>query len=510
MRCAARAGLVLGLLMALAPARPLDVAAQEVVPGARRPRVTADLPPGHWAMDALRRAEGLGLLSRPLPLHGTLSLEHVREGLEEARQGGAARGGGVAALSAGWYARFLREFGGLAAGFDPATPVRVLGARLAAEGRVGNDLAAPGYGEVGDVRTGALPLDDEADVVLLGAVTGSLGQWGGYQAELSAGTDAVRLRRVEVAAGLGNWKLSVGRQPIRLAGSRAAGMVLSGSEPINRVQLRTARPAELPGPFRILGPASLQLFGGALWDDDERHEREPYMWGGSFSLQPHPRFGVAAHRAAMFGGRGYDEPVTARTFIDMLLGRVRNLGFENQIVSVEARFRIPSEAWVPLTAYFEWGTEDAAGAWWDVPARVFGLETPALPGLETLSLGGAYTSMAAHCCGNPPWYRHGAFEGNWAKGDRPLGLPLGGEGWEWRAYGGWDRLDAGYRVEADLIHRQRSGQNLYVPGRERSTGVEVRGSWWMRPSVQWMGEVRLENGAEWSEQWLGISANLYF
>lgn len=503
------AGLALGLLITLAPARPLDLMAQEVIPGGRETRVTADLSPNHWAAGALRRAEGLGLLSRPLPPHGSLSLEHVREGLAEAREMGAERGGGVARMTEGWYSRFQREFGGLAVGYDPAIPVSVIGARVAAEGWVGNDLAAPGYGEVGDVRTGALPVEDPSGIAVVGDVTGSFGDWAGYQAELSLGTDALKVRRAEVAAGVGNWKASVGRQPVRFAGSRATGMVMSGSTPINRLQVRTARPAELPGFLEILGPVSLQLFAGALWND-ERHEREPYLWGGSFSIQPFPRIRLAAHRAAMFGGRGYDEPVTVRTFVDMLLGRVKNLGFENQIVSVEGWFRLPTEELVPLTAYFEWGAEDAAGAWWDVPGRVFGLETPAVPGLEALSVGAAYTQMPEHCCGNPPWYRHGAFEGNWASGDLPLGLPLGGEGWEWRAYGGWDRLDAGYRIEADLIHRKRDGQNLYFPGRDESSGIEVRASWWERPGVEVVGEARLERGSEWTEQWLGLSANLYF
>src|SRR5690606_12830442 len=200
----------------------------------------------------------------------------------------------------------------------------------------------------------------------------------------------------------------------------------------------TARPVDLPWVLGLLGPVSLDLFVSRLWDDD-RHVREPFLWGGNLTLHPFSRLGLGVHRVVMFGGKGYDEPVTLKTFADMLIGRVANLGFENQLVSVEARLRLPTESWVPLTAYMEWGAEDAAGGWGDVPGRVLGLESPAIPGLQALSLGAVYPSMAAQCCGNSPWYRHHAFHGNGTAADRPLGHPLGGEGWEWAAYGALDR-----------------------------------------------------------------------
>jgi hypothetical protein len=278
--------------------------------------------------------------------------------------------------------------------------------------------------------------------------------------------------------------------------------------PLDRIELHSERPAELPGVLSYLGPTGLQLFLSRITDD--RHAREPYLWGGSLSIQPFPRFGVAVHRAAMFGGEGYDQPMTVKTIVDMLIGRVRGLGFENQIVSVEGRLRLPTEELIPLTAYLEWGAEDAAGGWWDVPARVIGIESPALPFDRRVSAGAAYTSIEPHCCGNPPWYRHGAFPGGWAAQDRPLGHPLGGEGTEWLMYAGFDQAGRGVRFDAEIFRRDRSGQNLYVPGREESVGGELRAVWRPRPWLDVELGMQGESGDGWSEHDLRLGANLFF
>ena len=462
------AGPLLGALLALLAARPTVLPAQEVIPGGHPLPVTTEVAPDHWVMDALRRAQALGLLERPLPFRGAVAVDEAIDLLEGARAVAGSRGAGVERLVGGWHERFMREYGGLASR-DPEG-WRLLGLRAGMEGRAGGGEAAPGFGEVRPWRTGALALDDGAELAVGFEATASLGERVGLLVQPEVASEEVRLRRADLTTRFGNVNLAVGRQPLRSAGSAQTGLVLSGAAALDRFEVGSARPFTLPGPLRLLGPLSADLFVSRLWDD-ERHQREPFLWGGNVTAYPFPRLGVAVHRAVMFGGKGYDEPVNAKTFIDMLIGRVANLGFENQIVSVEARLRLPTEEWAPLTAYMEWGAEDAAGGWWDVPGRVIGLETPAIPGLEAVSVGAAYTSIAAQCCGNSPWYRHHAFHGNWAAGDVPLGHPLGGEGWEWTAYGALDRPDAGLKIEARLHHRQRSGLTLLVRGGGRRDGV---------------------------------------
>jgi hypothetical protein len=497
--------MVLGVLLALASARPARVAAQEVIPGGERALVTPELDPEHWAMEAARRAESLGLLSRPLPFRRAIPVATAGEVFEEAAAAARGRGAGLEALTEGWRERFAQEFGGLA-GEGRVGALRLLGVRAGVQAASRAGGAGPGFGERPQ-QTGATPLGDRSDLALDAEVVAG-GDWVGVLAEpvVRDGTD--RLRRVDVVVGWEAWRLAVGRQPVGYGKTQPGGLVLNGAVPLNRLELRTERPGALGGVLRYLGPSAAQLFIGRL--SDERHEREPYLWGGSASIQPFPRFGVAVHRAAMFGGREWHEPLTVKTIVDMLIGRVAGLGFENQIVSVEGRFRLPTEELVPLTAYLEWGAEDAAGGWWDVPARVIGLESPAIPGLEALALGAAYTDIAARCCYNSAWYRHVAFQGNWAEADRPLGHPLGGEGAEYTVYGSFDDAVRAMRIEGRIFRRDREGENLYVPGREESTGVALEADWRPRPRVELDARLRVETGSDWTERELGLRANLFF
>ena len=500
-----RAGTVLGVCLALASSRPVRVAAQEVIPGGERELVTPDLEPQHWVMDAARRAEGLGLLSRPLPFRRGIPVAMAAEVLEEAAAAARGRGAGLEALTEGWRERFAREFGGLA-GLGRVGAPRLVGVRVGVEGvsRVGGE--GPGFGERPQ-QTGAVPLGNGADLAVDGQAVVA-GEWLGVLVEplVRDGTD--RLRRVDAVVGWEAWRVAVGRQPVGYGKTRPGGLVLNGAVPLNRLEVRTERPTVFGGVLRYLGPSALQLFISRL--SDNRHERQPYLWGGSASIQPFPRFGVAVHRAAMFGGRGWHEPLTAKTLVDMLIGRVAGLGFENQIVSVEGRFRLPTEEVVPLTAYLEWGAEDAAGGWWDVPGRVIGLESPAVPGLEGLALGAAYTDIAPRCCYNSAWYRHVAFQGNWAEASRPLGHPLGGEGVEYMVYGSFDDPVRAMRMEGRIFRRDREGENLYVPGREESTGIAVEGDWRPRPRLELDARLMLETGSDWTERELGLRANLFF
>lgn len=498
-------GWLLGVVLAAVVSAPCGAQAPGVTNGETPRSVTPNVLPDHWVMDAVRRAEGMGLLEQSVPFRAALSLDHAAEILEEAAATASQRDSATARLARGWLSRFRREYGGLTAG----GAARWLGLQAAVAGESHTGRVAPGFGELGEERKGAVALDDEGWVGAETELSAALGEHLALMFAPRVNSERTRLERFELVTGWGNWRLSAGRQPVGLIKSPAAGLVLSGGVALDRVSLRTERMRGLPGFLRVMGPVGAELVVSRLWND-ERHEREPFLWGGTLSVQPFPRFGLAVHRAAMFGGRGYAEPVTLETLVDMLLGRVSNLGFENQIVSVEARYRLPTERWAPLTAYLEWGSEDAAGAWWDVPGRVFGLESPAIPGLEALAIGAAYTDIAAHCCFNPPWYRHHAFYGAWAAYDRPLGHRLGGEGSEWLVYGSFDRPEEGYRVEAQLFRRERSGQNLYVPGREESAGAALRASWRQRPGLELRGEGALESGSGWSERRLRLGAHVFF
>jgi hypothetical protein len=201
----------------------------------------------------------------------------------------------------------------------------------------------------------------------------------------------------------------------------------------------------------------------------------------------------------MFGGNEGRFRTTLPQLLRTLAGGLGGLGYENQILSAEARLRLPTDSLLPLTAYLQWGMEDAAGGWRDVPGRVAGLLAPAVPGYAPLQLGVEYAAFVHSCCGNSPWYRHWAFPAAWALGDEPLGHPLGGNGHEWRAYADLDEPRGAVHLSAALYYRSRGDENLYVPGRARSVGFSVGSSWRLLGPVDARISLSREAGSSWSE-----------
>ncbi|HEX8903505.1 MAG TPA: capsule assembly Wzi family protein, partial [Longimicrobiaceae bacterium] len=251
-------------------------------------------------------------------------------------------------------------------------------------------------------------------------------------------------------------------------------------------------------------------FAGPV-NDSTRHPTGPTLWGMRVAAQPHPRLTLGANRGAMFGGTG--DPVTVGRIAKMLVGVVHST-FENQVISLDARWRLPTDRVLPATAYLEWGADDAAGALDETPARVIGLFLPALPGAPEAAAGVEYTYFKHGCCGHGPWYLNSTFPGNWAVRGRPLGHPLGGEGSEYAAYAHADLLEARVRVEGRAWIADRSarsirrygGGNLFTPERTgRATGGRLEGAWRVRPRADLRAEWTLEDGDGWREQMLRAS-----
>jgi hypothetical protein len=178
---------------------------------------------------------------------------------------------------------------------------------------------------------------------------------------------------------------------------------------------------------------------------------------------------------------------------------------------MSGRFRLPTESVLPLVLYADVGSEDAAGAFRKVPGLLAGLESAALPGAPWLSLGVEGSVFAHSCCGNPPWYRHYAFPGAWALEDRPLGHRLGGQGSEVLVHGRADLLDSRLRIGGEAFRRRRSGENLYVPGREGgSLGAGGEVTWRFSPIAELSAGGNLEDGGDWTQGSLHASASWLF
>src|SRR5690606_29497842 len=124
--------------------------------------------------------------------------------------------------------------------------------------------------------------------------------------------------------------------PVGYAHGFGGGTALTGDAALDAIQIYTREPFRFPSILSRIGIISIHTFLGRLQED--RHPDDPFIWGASGQVQPHWRLMVGVHRAAMFGG---DEAVTFSRVVDMLVGRVAGVGFEDQIVSVSGRAILP-------------------------------------------------------------------------------------------------------------------------------------------------------------------------
>lgn len=501
------------LLLHLAPA---PAAAQQPAGGgaAALPAASPPLPADHWATRAADRAEALGLVPGYLPAQRSVPRAAVGEALRTAAFEAEARHPRLAALARGWRERFVEEF--------PEADGAERGAAAMLGSAIGGGYerrgggAEPGAG-LFERRTGPSPLPLHSTLVLTSTVAGALTPSLAAVAEPRLSEEGVRIPRWDLVAGWGPVALSLGEEPVGYGPAAGGGIVLSGARALPRAQVETTRPLALPGFLRRLGPVSLHTFLTRL--DERRHPGDPYLWGMRAAVRPHPRLTVGINRASIFGGDSVATEVGPGSVGRMLLGMLSD-DFENQVVAAEFRYRLPTERVLPVTLYLEWGADDGAGAWWDVPARVLGAYVPAVPGAPAVAAGAEYASFATLCCGNPGWYTHAAQPGGWAAEGATLGHPLGGEGREFLLYSHADLVDARLRLEGRAFRRERGREgydlavragNLFAPERAGwSTGASLGAHWRATPRTELRLRALREVGSEWRSHELDLNASVLF
>ncbi|MGI9189105.1 MAG: capsule assembly Wzi family protein [Longimicrobiaceae bacterium] len=471
------------------------------------------LAPNHWAVDAARRAEALGLADGYQPAQRGVPRAAAAAALRQAAYG--AVGTRWSELTNGWLDRFIEEFPEYAGRATQTEGVRGLGSRLAAGYVDRSGRLAPANG-LAERQIPPAPLPGEDGAVLDGVVALAWSSGLAAVAEPRVGPGDEGIVRWDVTAALGRLGVSVGEEPIGYGYGRGGGIVLSGV-PVRRIEAQTLQPFAWPGILKLLGPTSLHTFLAEI--SEQRHPGDPYFWGMRVGIQPHPRLTLALNRAAILGGDSVTTPFTARNFGRMLVG-YRAGDLSNQIASAEIRYRLPTEGVIPLTLYGEWGTEDSAGAYRDVPGTLVGIFLPGLPFLPTASLGGEYTRFAPFCCGNPPWYFSVDHPGGWVLADEPLGHPLGGEGWEALLYGSADLGEAIWRLDGRLFLRDRGREgfdtflkagNLFAPDRAgRSVGAAAQALWRASPAAEVTLSYAREEGDGWREQRLIAAFGVLF
>lgn len=456
------------------------------------------LPAQHWAHDALHELE----------LRGAVTTRHIDPGSRsttlltalaafEHASADTTAAEAVRRRAADYAALLRAEFG--EAGDAPRRyAVRAGGEYRHHDGRVS---AGDGYEEWD--YTGARPRSDISAggaVLALDARSGAFA----FTAEGVAGNKS-RLHELQAVVRFRDLQLWAGRRAFRY-GPAEDGLVLNSDVSFNGAGLGLTQPVRVPSFFRGHGRLNIEGFVARM--DSVGRVDNPYFLGARLAYMPHPRFTVGISRGAIFGGDN-NSPVTVTNLLRMMIGLYSGNAsdFENQIISFDMRYRIPS---VPLLLYYEWGMDDGSGAWLLVPGITAGAVLTLDAGDSPVDVGFERTSFDPSCCGNPIWYRHNRFRGSWADDGVPIAHPLGGEGSEHAVFTRTAAAGGALRLDARGFVRRRGAENLFSPGRDgRSTGGEVGVAWRATRSFEVVANARTEHGADgWSETMIRTGARL--
>jgi hypothetical protein len=263
---------------------------------------------------------------------------------------------------------------------------------------------------------------------------------------------------------VGAWSklsLSLGRGAVGYGPYEVGGITASGNVPLDRIELMTSSPFRLPGWLEGAGDFTADVALASL--DEARHPYHPLLLDFYLQWRPAPRLTFGLARGFMFGGTLWDG-ISLGNALLALPGLKNYAG--NNVYSATVRYRLPTEAFLPLTAKMELGSDDNPGAAFTWPGFLLGVTAPMLPRVP-VSLGVEYAFIGklqlwGHH--NPFfWYEHGQYQGGWASGQTPLGDPLGGEGRAVRLVARADPVPGVLRISGLGWLQERFAHNDYAP-----------------------------------------------
>lgn len=483
----------------------VGVALLVVIPAALQAQRCAEplLPSSHWAYSALRRMEASVPGTQVYDISGNVL--SAREAHERLRALLPRATENTAAVAESYALVLEREFHGLADGMS-CSALR----QLAGYGGylTTNDLAAPGNGYAQGVDwTGAQPIPDDQIGEASGALDFSTGSAFAAALRPNWKEGEFTLHDTNVVLAAGKVALWGGSRASKF-GATQTGIVLGGGAYFDGVGFYLRDAIRFPWIFRYFGPIRFETFVSRL--DQNGRRDNPWFWAARGSIQPFNTLSFGVNRASIFGGEGH--PLRIVDVLEMIAGGYGgNRGeFENQIVSIDGRWVIPS-AVQPVELYAEWGADDSSGMWKKAPAITAGILLPVLPGLrQTFAALEGTVMFEKPERGNTYWYRNAFFGGSWSKEDVMIGHPLGGHGHEIALAFGTDPAGGRFRLRSRLVTRDRGEENVYSPERAgRSHGIDGSIHWRVR-ALETHIRAELEDGEGWQSSRLRAGLRAYF
>lgn len=476
----------------------------------RGQRAPVFLEPGHWAWEAIRRLNVLGVAPASSdPALAPVTRQHAIDVFEAAAETAQMRGRADLVRLAEGYGELLREHA------DTAGVLAALELSAGWSAATGSALAGDGY-FVDEDWEGAQPLGDLSGPAARVRGHGFLRPWLSWQADVGVTGGEWTVPSASAGLSLGPFDAWAGRRRLHYGIGHGGGIVLGtglGGVPalagrtydtFDGIGIHVRDPFHFPSVLRILGPDRIEVVAGRL-DANGRVDAPWIVFGRLIGTPFTRRFTLGINRGAIFGGGG--NPITAGRLAGLILGLHGGEGgeFENQVFSVLGRLRPPLGP-LPVELYAEFGMDDTAGAISDMPGIIAGVDIGAVPGIAPLSLGLEHTQYPGSCCGNPIWYRNGFFRGAWADQGKLFAHPLGGHGREWLAHARIDFPATGLLVRMEAFTRSRGHENLFAPERTgRSRGVAVGIDYRPSSALQFRLDAGLELADEWDAQRVDIT-----
>ncbi|HEX6693749.1 MAG TPA: capsule assembly Wzi family protein [Longimicrobiales bacterium] len=432
-------------------------------------RAPVYLDPSHWTYQAVRSLSVAGVApDAASPTFLSMSLQHAAMVFDSAAVLAADRGRPDLAAAAAAYADLL-----VAEGEDRTALLSAIEARGGAAWSRGEALAGDGYFR-GEDFEGARRIASQFGPVFALRAHGYLVPRLSWQADGGLLGEEPALLAADVALAAGPLNIWAGRRHLQFGAGDAGAVVLGTGMGVRDVDHRTRDrfdgvglevrdPFYFPAFLRLLGPIRMEMELGRL--DRSGRVDDPWIAFGRIVGSPLTRrITLGATRGAIFGGEGND--ITAARLAGLIIGlHGGETGeFENQTFSGIARVRPPLGR-LPVEVYGEWGMDDTAGAFTDVPGQVFGLEIGPLPAAP-VSFVLEHSRFAHSCCGNTPWYRNVFFRGSWADEGQLFAHPLGGDGRELLGRISVQLPEPALFVRTEGFVRTRGEENLFAIERE--------------------------------------------
>jgi len=191
----------------------------------------------------------------------------------------------------------------------------------------------------------------------------------GYDLRLSNDGDVhpVDFYRYKLKAGFEHTTLSIARDTIVVGPGSFGQLLMSANvQPENSVIIKT----EVPYNLWLLGAFRFYLWH-VWYDDDERANKDPRLWGARISLMPWDTVEIGLSRTAMYGGSQNSDYDSIEGYWEMFTARNENDG-ENeydseQIAGIDLSVVLPFAArYTPFSgakAYYEYTFTDIRACW---------------------------------------------------------------------------------------------------------------------------------------------------